>query len=349
MGTENEKRPRNYWMHRITHHCEVSHPLTERGLLSIGWSGLSTPENIEKITADNNGIHKVYEENKWEPKRSRYSLRRFVREMKKGDRVIVPHWENCSIYEILEDAPLSIEQLTDKDLADLCTWDDNPDPVIRKSNRYLFNGKENKIIDLGFFRRVKPLKENIPRYFANEDLRRKMRWLGTTLKVTDVADSFEDTRRRTKLTIIKESVTSSITKKTYEIFKNHMDDTLFEKLVCWYFKAIGATDVEKLSADDADDTDISAAFEPIKTIIYTQAKFQDDKINEWAIEQITDFSDNRKELLNDYTINLWVISFAPKFSDACIRMAREKQVVLVNGYKFIEMILGAGLDGLENI
>jgi len=38
----------SYWLHRISHHAEVSHPLLERGYLSIGWSDFSKPDFVEK-------------------------------------------------------------------------------------------------------------------------------------------------------------------------------------------------------------------------------------------------------------------------------------------------------------
>ena len=43
----------NYWLHRISHHAEVSYPLLEQGYLSIGWIFLSKPAFIDEICSEN--------------------------------------------------------------------------------------------------------------------------------------------------------------------------------------------------------------------------------------------------------------------------------------------------------
>jgi hypothetical protein len=39
----------NYWLHRISHHAEVSYPLLDKNILSIGFSDFSNQEFIDDI------------------------------------------------------------------------------------------------------------------------------------------------------------------------------------------------------------------------------------------------------------------------------------------------------------
>jgi len=99
----------NYWLHRISHHAEVSYPLIERGILSVGWSELSS----DKFFADCSDIDNFnghLEEVGWGLPRNRYSLWRFISEMDKDDYVLVPSWGTFSIYKIIDDQAYNIEK-----------------------------------------------------------------------------------------------------------------------------------------------------------------------------------------------------------------------------------------------
>jgi len=91
----------SYWLHRISYHAEVSHPLLEQGYLSIGWSYFSTPDFIERTrVGDTEYFNSTIQTERGEDAlgRSRWSLWKYLFEMHKGALVIVPGWKEFSIY-----------------------------------------------------------------------------------------------------------------------------------------------------------------------------------------------------------------------------------------------------------
>ena len=91
-----------------------------------------------------------------------------------------------------------------------------------------------------------------------------------------------------------------------------------------------------------------ATFEPIRTIIYVQAKHHVGTTGEWAVEQIASYAEN-KELSreDDYTKIPWVISTALEFSPECRDKAKRNQVHLVSGKELATRMLEVGLADLE--
>lgn len=80
---------KSFWLHRISYHAEVAHPLLERNILSIGFSDFSEKDFIKTCSNNWDKFERSFDE--WERRpRSRYSLWRFLYEMKKEDYVVVP-------------------------------------------------------------------------------------------------------------------------------------------------------------------------------------------------------------------------------------------------------------------
>ena len=104
-----------YYLHRISYEREVSYPLLDNGLLSIGWSDFSNREFIDKTRLESMPYLDKCFQKEWNYKpKNRYCLYRFIAEMDKGDIVIVPKYQSFDVYEILEKAvPVSEINLPD--------------------------------------------------------------------------------------------------------------------------------------------------------------------------------------------------------------------------------------------
>ena len=63
--------------------------------------------------------------------------------------------------------------------------------------------------------------------------------------------------------------------------------------------------------------------------------------------QATKFAEWRQRADDGYTVALWVVSTADGFYESCRTKAEEGGVLLIGGKDFAEMLLDAGLAGLE--
>ena len=275
------KMNKNYWLHRISHHAEVSHPLLKRNILSIGFSDFSTKEYIEKCTGNWDNFEERFDQEWGSRPRSRHSLWRFLSEMKKGDWVIVPgfpSWGKFSIYEIKTDNCLSAEEI---DIVGLKDW--NNTSIIKGESRYLlFDTDKKPRLDLGFFRQVEPIVQDVSRdNFADRALTARMKIRSTNANISDLKKNIEEA-----FTSIKNNEPINIhalildknLESTKSIIKEKLNPDKLEKLVLYYLRKVGATDTYTPSKNESGkegDADVVATFEAIKTIIYVQVKFHD--------------------------------------------------------------------------
>jgi len=346
----------NIWLHRISYCAEVSYPLLEKGYLSIGWSDFSTPEFIAEVCSENGWQNFEKHLEDWGSPRNRYNLWRFIVDMKKGDWAIVPMSNTFSIFEIEEDKALSIPEIIN--LVEITDWSGNS--VVIGENDYLYNTGiknetgDNSLIDLGFFRKVKPIAIDISRYeYADAALTSRMKIRQTNADITDLKESIEKA-----LTAYKKekplNIYSQIVEKASQQILNTMQSELtpdkFESLIKWYFKRIGATNVyipAKNESGKEGDADVVATFEAIKTIIYTQVKFYSGETSSWAIEQITDYKSQKDGIDDGYSKIAWVISSSDSFSEEARNMAKVANIQLFDGITFATMLLEAGIANLN--
>jgi len=350
----------NYWLHRNLHHAEVAHPLLEKGYLSIGWSDFGImPDFIEKSCKENGGIY--FDEsfqNEWGfIPRNRYNLWRFIIEMRKGDWVLVPDWGTFSIFEIEDDNPLSIPDIIN--LFEIKDWSGNS--ITIGENGCLYNegikDENNTLVDLGFFRKVKPIVTNISRYdYADAALTSRMKIRQTNANITDLKDNIEralTAYKKEKPLNIYSQIVEKTSQQILDTIISDLNDVKFEKLVKWYFERIGATAYipPKNERDKEGDADVVAIFESIKTIIYTQVKFHVGETSSWAIEQITDYKlkREREEIDNGYSKIAWVISSSDNFSNEARNMAKTANIQLFDGKTFATMLLEAGIANLDGV
>lgn len=341
----------NYWLHRISHHAEVSYPLLKKGILSIGWSGLGGEEFIGKCQNKFAYFEQTFIAEGWDLARNRYSLWRFIAEMKKDDIVLIPSWGTFSVYQIAEDLPFGIEKL---DVGDLKDWNGRTivfDGDLRPQGT---NSKED-VIDLGFFRKVNPILLDIPRSeYADQPLTSRMKIRTTNANISDIGESVRNAVQsfeHKKPINLHGQIIEKTNSHVLSLIRTQLNPDKFESLVEWYCKKAGATSVTLPSKNESGkkgDADIVATFDQIKTIIYVQAKHHVNETSEWALEQIREYKLSKDSMDDGYARIGWVISSADKFSKQCDAAAKEAHVILINGAQFATMLLNIGLSKLED-
>ena len=359
-----ENKPdRHYWLHRITGGANAL-PVALRLLpkneeeaqrnrrdfyISIGWSDFSTDDFVQN--AKDNGL-KVIEDriNKegWPLSRNRYCLLRFIKEMKKGDYVIVPSSGNFSVYEIADDNVLSNQSfdIIYKDFGEAA-------PIY--NGKYLFS-KQGKNIDLGFYKRVVPIEINIPRAkYADPKLVRRMKIRQTNTQLDksefeEIINTAIQAYREKKPINLKANIIDKSLKTIFEELKKTVTSDRLEDVVGWYLEAQGAdwieTPAKNASPTDQGDADRIACYEKFKLIVMVQVKNHDNTTEGGAIHQIQSYFENYPKE-QGYTYLKWVISTCDKFSDEAKLLAEQNDVRLIDGKEFTQMILENGLNGME--
>ena len=158
---------KNYWLHRIKHEWYIAKPLLDKGYLTIGWQGLmARSQRLRECIAKRHGegFEPLMNELK-ESSRSRWSLKRFS-SFKPGDIVVVPLYDHkFAIVEVIESA---------KSILDLPIETVNELDNFNLSVDGLFDAKNNRTIDIGFFIKVKTPIKVIPRSYAENLLQKKI-------------------------------------------------------------------------------------------------------------------------------------------------------------------------------
>ena len=343
----------NIWLHRIKHHVEVSQGLLKQGWLTIGFSDFANEEFLHSLESDGWQALENAFASEWGEKhrqtRIRWNLWRFVQQMKKGDWVIVPEWEEFSVYEITAQKPMPIGELTGHTIAD---WHGNP--ITMKTG--LLHRENDDIIDLGFFWEVKPIAINLSRHdYADSALTARMKIRSTNADISDLHDSVQKAitgfEHRKPLNLHLQLM-DNLMANTLTTIRQELNPDKMEKLVKWYFLRVGASQVAippKNASDKVGDADIIATFEGIKTIIYVQAKFHRGETHDWAVEQIDAYVKDKEalDLDNGYSHVSWVISTCDTYSDASVEKAKERKILLFDGQTFTKMLLEAGLTGID--
>lgn len=338
-----------YWLHRITggdNALGFAHPLLfTHHYLSIGWSDLSSDAFVKQVQAEGKiAIDSAMQAKGWGLPKNRWNLWRFIMEMKKGDVVLVPTSQEFSLFEILDDVIFSNESIDSSVFMD---W--NGKRAILQEDGYYYN-ENGQPIDLGFYRRVKPILYNIPRKdFADQSLISRMKIRQTNADISDLKDSIEDARKayeENKPINMKEKIVAETAPKLLALIEKLTSEGRFETLVEWYLKSLGArTEIPGKNAPDKGegDADVIGYFDNIKTAIMVQVKKHEGVTDEWAIQQIKAYKTNHT--YDDYHIQMWVISTCEHYSQKAMNEADEAGVRLITGIEFASMILDAGIEG----
>ena len=343
---QNGNKEMSYWLHRISHHAEVSHPLMERGYLSIGWSDFSTVDFVEKSrSGDMVYFDSTIRESWGVLPRSRWSLWKYIVQMQPGDLVLVPGWKEFSVYRIVGDQPLVVADLT----AEFSEYEIN-------EKGYLIRKVDGKIeeIDLGFFWKVEPVHIGISRNkYADQPLTSRMKIRSTTARLDELKDSVDVAMERfseNKPVNLYSSILDSSQEQILSMIRDDLNPDKFERLVKWYFQRAGASSVvipPKNEQGKNGDADVIAVFEDIKVIIYVQAKHHKKMTSSWALEQIKDYVSQKEGMDDGYAKVAWVVSSADEYSVESRDAAQQNRVLLIDGMEFSRMLLEAGIANLE--
>jgi predicted Mrr-cat superfamily restriction endonuclease len=343
-----------YWLHRISWLDYVSYPLLDKGYISIGFSDFATETFLEKtLEEDFDYFDNQFVEIWGDLARSRHSLWRFLVEMKKGDWVLIPSWENFSVYKVLEDSAILPSSFEIKD--GLSDWNDTK--IIHDESGMLKLEDEEGYLDIGFLRKVKPLFVDMPRYeYADAALTARMKLRNTNANISDLEGNIKkaiEAFKEQKPINLKSSLMKSSIERWLKIMRNELTPDKFERLVGKYMERVGAASVEispeKNWKDKAGDVDVVAVFESIKTVINVQVKKHEGETPDWAVYQIKDFAQSKQSVSDGYSRVYWVISSSDSFSEEAERLAVENNVLLFDGKQFIQMLMEAGIENIDEL
>lgn len=338
----------NVFLQRISYCAEISYPLLERNILTIGWSYFASTKGAESFEQD--FAESGYEEGA----RNRWSLYRFLFEMQPGDWVVVPSWGTFSVYKV-ESTAFPVKNLTENDLDNLKNWHGKRVFLDNETHQLKCEG-EDEIIDLGACIRVIPVEKDIPRAeYADSMLFSRMKVRQTNINISDLHQNVEEAisafREKSPINL-SHKILSKVQNEVYGTVTEYLNHDKWEKLIRLYFEKLGATSVvipAKNQSGKEGDSDIVATFEQLKTIYYVQAKFHIGKTNDtWALEQVKAYTDWKNET-EDYSAVMWVISSAEDFSDEVKKSAKEENIQLISGPEFIKMVLENGIARFDEI
>lgn len=344
---------KNIILHRISYKADVSWPLLNAGYLSIGWSDFVNDETDRYVRErDFPSFQKFVLANA--TGKNRNCLLRFV-QLKKGDWVVVPHPYMFSVYKVEENA-CTVRGLPKLSICSTGTDNIKPGTSVIKNERGLlvYDVPNKELIDLGFVVKVKPVCTNISRsQYADAALTARLKIRLTNVLTNNLRTNIEHAikaAKQNKPINIYESVIANTADVVLKTLRQTLTPEKFEKLVLWYFKRIGATDVyippkNPSEKEGYEDADVVATFEHLKTIVYVQVKKHEGTTGTWGVEQIKGYSDVHGKQ-DDYTVCKWAISSAD-FSEDTILKAVEADVHLIDGKQFSIMLLNAGIGNLE--
>lgn len=340
----------NVWLHRITggdNALPLSSALFENGYISIGWADLSKEDYLVQMrTGWEAAFDKIFKDAGWGLPRNRRNLWRFLNEMKADDIVVVPQPGYFSVCRITDDKIYTVESIDESLLQD---W--NGLKITRKDGQ-LYNS-EGDWVDLGFFRRVELLEIDIPRAgYADQAFSSRMKIRQTNANISDIRESVENAVERyhnEKPINLRTSIIEDVADKVLDRIRALQTDSKFEELVQWYLESIGGKraliPAKNESPTEDGDADRVVFFDKIKLAIMVQVKKHTGETDAWAIEQIKAYEKNHS--YDEYTTMLWVISTCDSFSSGAVQLAETAGVRLIDGKEFAQMILDAGLDGID--
>lgn len=350
---------KKYWLHRISHHGEVSYDLLRKGYLTVGWSRfLDQPDKLIETIKDKESDtdFRDYTEKRGITTTSRWSLWNFG-QMKKDDIVLVPMYGGkFGVYRILEEMQPISKMKIGKFKAS------NKEEFEIKGS-YLVNNSINEPVDLGFFIKVETVlvgENPKPRSYADSKLISRMKIRQTNGDITDLANEVESAIVAKKPHDVYAIFTEEIKNKFIKdnIFGEYTPDQI-EMLVAQYFKKIGADDVKILAKNepgkpDGSDADVEATFTDLKTTYYVQVKHHRDKTGIEGLNQIKEYIDyiNSSPVDEDEVDIAWLLTTGV-FADAVKQKAKEyhdngeANIRLIDGREFVEMIFNAGIDLLD--
>ena len=335
---------KNYFIHRISHEWEVSYPLLDDGYLSIGWGEYRDTDILERIETGGEAAFNEFMSEKGNTYRSRWNLWYFS-QFKPGDIVTVPLFEKEFAVCEVKDKPKSILALKGKtyrlnDGSEVTVGDNG---LARATGGYF---------DIGFVVAVDVINR-VPRSYADASLISRMKIRQTNARIDDLAKSVEEAATADAPVNIHEKIMKSVSDSMKKTIHDYITPDDLEDAVCWYMRKKGADRAwipakNEAEKHDGADADVIAEFDDLGLVYYIQVKHHQGETSEWAVNQISEYNKQKQEGRDGVTYISWVVSMADDFSDEAKELSKTSNVRLINGNEFINMLLNAGLDGIEN-
>ena len=342
---------KRYWMHRISFEREIKQVFLDHdGLLLTGWGKLSNDVFLNKVLGkDRSDYDLAYISDFGKQTRNRYCLFMFLIEFKKGDYVIVPGDKDFSVYEIVGERPFSKEHIVES-----ANSAESRREFDFKTGRYFRKGTTDEL-ELGFFWKVKPIELNIPRDgFADNTLRKRLKFQMTDIEMTDIEASIEDAlknKRNNKIIDLRSEIVTSTTSTITDKLINKINDTKLEKVVEWYLQRMGATTTfipaKRNLSNSQGDVDVVSLFDDLRIVVLVQVKQHTTDVDELAIKQVVNARGHYEAQYPAYTSLLWVLATCNNFTEKAVDDANENNVRLIGGDEFAQMILDVGIKDLN--
>ena len=338
-----------YWLHRCK--CgDYAWPFTyellkKHNYISIGWSDFSNNEIQKRLTESWESFEKVFMEKGWGHPRNRTNLWRFLR-MKQGDVVVVPLERGLfDIYRITDDIVYNNETF-DHNL--WVNWNGDRATLDAEGYPAYADGKQ---IDMGFYRKVEPIKTNISRDdYATQALHSRMKIMTTNANISDLASDVEKAIAQKEPINLKAALVAESAKILCRQMQELMNPDKIEELVRWYMISLGASvnvPAKNSATTEEGDADVIATFDKLNNhTILIQVKAHQGFTDKWAVEQISSYAHTIARNLEDKTFQLWVVSTCKDYTEETKKLAKEKGVLLVNGLDFAEMLIDNGMYNL---
>ena len=172
----------NYWLHRIKHEWNVSKPLLEKGYLTIGWQGLmARSQRLRECITKKHGEGFKLLINELNEYRTSLWYRNLFAQFQPGDTVVVPLYDKKFAIVEVEESVKSILELPIEIVNELGD--------VNLSVEGLFDEKNNKIVDIGFFIKVKTPIKILFRNCAEVILQKSMRTPRINASINDSANA----------------------------------------------------------------------------------------------------------------------------------------------------------------
>ena len=343
---------KKYYLHRISHESDTSYYLLKKGILTLGWEKFADSEILDAAREEGYPRFDVITGKLGEShNRSRWNIWYFA-QMQVGDIVVVPLYSGeFSIFKIDEIAkPIAELEKTISSLEG--EW--NKHNIEWREHR-LYDINDDYKIDLGFYLKVSPIIENIPRNIVGGKFSSRMKIRTACIDITDISSCIEET-----IVSVKEdkpiTLYGRIKEEVIENIRTSIISTLnpdkFEQLVKWYLDKCGASSVwipakKETGKTNGADADIVAEFDNLHHIVYVQAKWHDGVTSGWAVHQIDNYKSQKAEEDSSYTYATWVISSANNFSEEAVAEAENRGVRLIDGSEFARMLMDIGFLGID--
>lgn len=338
----------NCFLHRISYENEASYSLMRKGYITLGWSKFVDSGILDAAREDGyprfDAITEEYGEKK---SRSRWNMWYFAR-INVGDYIVVPLYEGLfSVFEAVDIAK-PITELENELTSFHGEWNKHP---ISWNGHRLYDENERRTIGLGFYIKVNPIVESVPRKIVSGELIARMKIRSTNADISDISEHVKkgiEAGKTNKPVTLYEEVIDSLVEKLNKTICEILDDNKFERLVKWYLEKCGASSVwippkNESGKRDGADADVIAEFDNLRYIVYVQAKHHKGETSAWAVEQIDSYKDQKSEGDSSYTYAIWVVSSAESFSEQAKIDAENNGVRLINGLEFSRMLIDCGL------